>query len=81
MKDTFQIILKRGDLGQLLDGLRLRSEAWEKTADYWEFGFSPDDCFICEECSDPYEARCIARYYDTIIAEIEAQVKEQGGRP
>ena len=53
MKDTFQIILKRGDLGQLLDGLRLRSEAWEKTADYWEFGFSPDDCFICEGTAYP----------------------------
>jgi len=80
MKDTFQIILKRRDLGQLLDGLRIRAEAWEKTADYLESGFSPDDYFICEECSDSHEARCIARHYETIIGAIEDQVKKQGGR-
>ena len=80
MKATFQIVLKRRDLGQLLDGLRIRAEAWGKTADYLEFGFGPDDSFICEECSDTYEARCIARHYETIIAEIEAQAKKQGGR-
>ena len=80
MKDTFQIILKRRDLGQLLDGLRIRAEAWEKTADYLESGFSPDDYFICEECSDSHEARCIARHYEPIIGAIEDQVKKQGGR-
>ena len=43
------------DLGQLLDGLEVRAEAWEKTADYHRTGESPPD-FIVEECNDADEA-------------------------
>lgn len=76
---NFTLTLSADDIGQLLDGLRLRAEAWIKTADYLESGFAPDDAFICEECSDPREARCIARHYERIIAEIEMQIERQGG--
>ena len=67
------------DVGQLLDGLRLRAEAWTKTADYHESGFNSDDAFVCEECSDPHEARRIAQHYEKIITSLEAQVEKQGG--
>lgn len=74
-----QFTLSADDVGQLLDGLRIRAEAWSKTADYLESGFNPDDAFICEECSNPHEARRIAQNYEKIITNIEAQLEEQGG--
>lgn len=74
----FRLTLNADDVGQLLDGLRLRAEAWTKTTDYLESGFNPDDTFICEECSDPREARQIAQHYERIIAEIEQQIEDQG---
>ena len=80
MNNIFQITLTRHDLGQLLDGARIRAEAWSKTADYLESGFNPDDAFICEECSDPREARHLARPYERIITRIEKQIDKQGGR-
>lgn len=79
MKHDIQIVLDQNDLGQLLDGLRIRAEAWSKTADYLESGFNADDAFICEECSDSHEARRIAQHYERIISGIERQVENQGG--
>jgi hypothetical protein len=67
------------DVGQLLDGLRSRAESWRKTADYMESGYSPDDSFVCEECTDADEANAIAKHYEKIVASIERQVDEQGG--
>lgn len=75
----FLLTLDANDLGQLLDGLRLRAEAWTKTTGCLESGCNPDDTFICEECSDPREARQIAQHYERIIAEIERQIEGQGG--
>jgi hypothetical protein len=77
MGTTCTIRLERNDLGQLLDGLRSRSEAWNGTAEYLESGVTPRDDFVIEECSDSDEARAIAEDYDRIIATIEAQMKAQ----
>ncbi|HEY8994697.1 MAG TPA: hypothetical protein VIM71_08555 [Lacunisphaera sp.] len=74
-----QITLNVDDAGQLLDGLRLRAEVWAKTADYLDSGFTSEDAFICEECTDPHEARCIAQHYERIITQIEHQIERQGG--
>jgi len=79
MKKSFQIRLENNDLGQLLEGLRIRLDAWRKTAEYLELGYIADDSFICEECSDPHEAKSIAQHYDRIITQIEEQVRNQGG--
>ena len=79
MGRTFRINIDGFNLGQLLDGLRIRAESWRKTADYLETGFSADDSFICEECDDAEEATKIADHYDRIIALIDRQVQEQGG--
>jgi len=78
MNTKLNITLSSHDLGQLLDGIRIRAEAWRKTANYPDSGFNPDDAFICEECSDPHEARRIAPHYEMIISEIERQVQKQG---
>ena len=76
MSKTYRIELGDLDLGQLLDGLEARAEAWEKTADYHRTGESPPD-FIVEECNDAHEADGIANHYRSIIAKIEKQRAEQ----
>ena len=38
---------------------------------------SPDDNFVCEECSDADEAESIADHYRSIIAKIKKQQVEQ----
>ena len=78
MGTTYTIRFAANDLGQLLDGLRSRSESWQNTVEYLESGYSPRDDFVIEECSDAEEARAIADHYDRIIASIEAQMKAQG---
>jgi hypothetical protein len=79
MGKTFRITIDSLDLGQLLDGLRVRAEAWRNTAKYLETGELPDEFFICEECRDAEEATTIADHYDKIISLIQRQIEEQGG--
>ena len=76
MKNTYRIELDDHDLGQLLDGLEARAEAWEKTAAYHRTGHSPPD-FIVEESNDADEADSIANHYRSIIAKIRKQQEEQ----
>ena len=56
----------------------MRAEAWEKTADCLESGYTSDDSFVGEECNDASEARNLARHYRAIITEVKKQVREQG---
>ena len=79
MNRQFQIRIDSLDLGQTLDGLRARADAWRKTSEYLESGHVSDDSFICEECSNAHEATKIASHYGKIISLIEQQVAEQGG--
>lgn len=74
----FTITLNAVDLGQLLDGLRIRAESWRATAHFFESGYAEDD-FMCEHCNDAYEATHIAAHYDRLIAEIQHSIDEQGG--
>ena len=76
MSKTYRIELGDLGLGQLLDGLEARAEAWEKTASYHRTRESPPD-FLVEECSDADEADRIASHYRSIIAKIEKQREEQ----
>lgn len=79
MSKKLTINLESLDVGQLLDGLRSRAESWRKTAEYMESGYTNDDSFVCEECTDADEATAITKHYEKIVASIERQVKEQGG--
>ena len=76
MPKKYRIELDDFDLGQVLDGLEIRAEAWEKTADYHRTGESPPN-FIVEECNNADEADKIARHYRSIIAKIRKQQEEQ----
>ncbi|MCB0768154.1 MAG: hypothetical protein KDC03_07155 [Flavobacteriales bacterium] len=64
------------DLGQLIDGLEARADAWRLTAVYLETGESPDG-FVIEECSDAEEARRIAEHYKRIIGTVVEQRERQ----
>lgn len=76
MSKTYRIELGDIDLGQLLDGLEARAEAWEKTAGYHRTGESPPG-FIVEECNDAHEADGIANHYRSIITKIRKQQEAQ----
>ena len=75
MPKTYTITLDSRDLGQVLDGLEIRAEAWEKTAEYLRTEQFPDgQAFIIEECNGPEEAEQIAVHYRTIIGNIRKQM-------
>lgn len=76
MQKTYRIQTNAHDLGQLLDGLEARAEAWEKTADYHRTGQSPTG-FISEESNDAHEADSIASHNQSIVAKIRKQQEEQ----
>jgi hypothetical protein len=78
MAKTYRVELNDLDIGQLLDGLRLRAESWERTADYLRTETMPaGEIFIIEECSKPEEADAIAEHYRSIIGTIERQMEAQ----
>src|SRR4051812_44522679 len=80
MRKLYTIKLDDFDLGQALDGLNARAEAWEKTADYMRTGATPGgEIFVIEECDDAEEADKIAEHYRSIIDNLEKQMGEQDG--
>jgi hypothetical protein len=76
MQKSYTIQLDRLDLGQLLDGLELRAESWERTAEYLRTGYVDGD-FIVEECSKPEDADDIAGHYRALVANIRRQMEAQ----
>lgn len=68
MRKNYTIQLDSLDLGQLLDGLEMRTESWERTAEYLRSGYVADD-LIVEECSKSEEADDIAAHYRSIITQ------------
>jgi hypothetical protein len=78
MAKTYHIELDDLELGQLLDGLEIRAESWERTADYLRDGTtSHAEFFTIEECNKPEEADGIAKSYRSIISKISSQMEAQ----
>jgi hypothetical protein len=78
MGKTFRITFDSLDLLQLLDGLALRAESWERTASYLRTEEMPrGEFFVIEECSSPEEAENIAAHYRSIIKKINQQMEGQ----
>jgi hypothetical protein len=78
MAKNYRIELDEQDIGQVLDGLEIREESWQRTADYLEIGKTPDgEFFLVEECSDTAEARWLVGRYRSIIRIIHNQMEEQ----
>lgn len=74
--DLHSIELTRIELGQVVDGLNERAQAWERTALYHRTGLEHGQGVV-EECTDADEAEWIARFYRSIIDKIEDQIAEQ----
>jgi len=75
MGKNYTFTLNANDVGQLLDGLAIRAESWEKTAGYLRDGSMPEgEIFIIEDCSEPAEADAIAEHYRSIIKKIRNQL-------
>lgn len=74
----YVIRLNGFDLGQLLDGLEVRSRVWRDTATYLETGEMPSSDFVVEECTDAKEALQLAEHYERIIAAVLEQKTAQG---
>ena len=66
--------LESNDVGQIMDGLQSRFEAWERTEKY--LNDEPVDGDI-EECSSAAEAKAIADHYDSIMQQIDHQLFAQ----
>lgn len=76
MRKSYTIRLDSFDLGQLLDGLELRAESWERTASYLRTGYVDGD-YLVEECHKPEEADDIAARYRRLVANIRQQTEAQ----
>lgn len=76
MAKSYYIELEAGDLGQLLDGLEMRAESWERTAEYLRSG-NVDGDYVVEECSKPEEADCISAHYRALVLNIRQQMEAQ----
>jgi hypothetical protein len=76
MPKRFTLLLDARDVFQLLDGLELRAESWERTAEYLRSGHVEGN-YLVEECHKPEEAADIAAHYRAIITSIRKQVEAQ----
>ena len=74
MPKSVTLRLDSNDVGQIIEGLECRREAWKRTAEYLETGYANGEI---EECSNASEASSIAAFYGRIIAEIQRQAEEQ----
>lgn len=78
MSVNYQITLDDLEIGQILDGLEIRAESWERTAEFLRTEkMSTDELFVVEECSKPEEADGIAESYRAIIAKIRSQIERR----
>lgn len=75
MNNTYLLRLDGNDLGQIIDGLRVREESWRKTAEYFKSGHA-DDSFVTEDCNGEHEANQMALFYSSIIKNLERQRDE-----
>ena len=66
MRSKYVIELDANDLGQVLDGLGVREEAWRNTAIFMRTGQMPKQSLVSEECRNGEEATRIAEHYKRI---------------
>jgi hypothetical protein len=73
--DEFNLKLSCDDIGQIIDAICVRRDAWRYTQRYLEDGYEEQDRII-EECKDPDEACKIVGHYDDILKNIKSQYQE-----
>ena len=73
MRKIIPVNFERNDLGQVIDALHCRLEAYENTALYLDQLYTGDDVFLIEEVNSSNEAREIAANYRRIIKDLKSQ--------
>ena len=73
MRKILTINFERNDLGQVIDALHCRLEAYENTALYLDQLYTGDEVFLIEEVNSSNEAREIAANYRRIINDLKSQ--------
>lgn len=66
--------LSRNDAGQIIDGLSVCLENWQKTVDWYDDKLDDPD-FIILECSGREEAAQIVRVYEDLLESLAQQIK------
>jgi hypothetical protein len=69
--------LSRNDAGQVIDGLSVCRENWQKTL-HWYDGKLEDPDFVILECSDREEAAQMVETYSDLLELLEQQIKTSG---
>src|SRR5947208_11471810 len=78
MQKHIHLLLGEIDVLQILDGLKVREEAWRKTAAFLQTEEFPEgEDFVIEQCSSHHEATAIANTYARIIETIRKQQTAQ----
>ena len=67
------------DAGQVIDGLSVCQENWQKTLDWYD-GTLKDPDFTILECRDRDEAANMVRIYDDLLETLCAQLRAQLGK-
>lgn len=77
MSNKMYIIkISNNNLGQIIDGLKQRAEAYHITAEYYVTGHISDDQCI-QEVKDEHEAISIRDHYNDIVKDLEGQMSRQ----
>ena len=66
--------LPRAHVGQILDALDARVEAWRHTQHYFEHGDTKEAVTV-EDCTDAEEAASIAEFYHEIINTLREHLR------
>jgi len=61
------------DIFQIIDALNSRAETFQQTALFLSDACEVNENIVFEDCSDPFEAREIAKHYRDIAKSIENQ--------
>ena len=73
MKKEVQLRLSDIEAGQVMDGLEMRAEAYERTAAYLS-GHDSGEFFVIEEANDADEAVKIGQFYRRILEKMNRQL-------
>lgn len=76
-KKEVTLLLSRNDAGQVIDGLSVCRENWQKTLNWYD-GKLEDPDFVILECSDREEAAQMVEVYADLLESLGQQMKACG---
>ncbi len=74
MAMTHTLKLCSTDIFQIIDALNSRADAYQQTACVLSDECKVNEKIVFEDCSDPFEAKEIAKHYRDIAESIENQI-------